>query len=367
MKLRKVKFINFRNYAKEEIVLSPQTNIFVGDNAVGKTSILEAIYALSLARSFKTKDKEMIKTSTDFLKISADTTYKDHEESLMLIASKDGKKVFVNSREIPKLSEFIGHINVVLFSPEDLMLLKNGPQEKRKLMDMSLLQLSRDYVEDFSNFKKQSKLRNDYLKYLLPKLQDNSKIEDEMLDILSIDFIKYNQRIYEARSKFVKDLEVITNTKYHQLSGTEEKITFEYLTNFENTTAFYMNRYRSDVIMGATQCGIHRDDIVFKKDGFDFETSASQGEMRMLTLSIKLALAEMIEKEKKEAPIVLLDDVFSELDKNHQNRLLSMLTSTMQILITTTDVAKIGKSVMSDAKIFNVTKGKVKEANYGRR
>ncbi len=366
MIVKSLKLINFRNYEKAELSFSPKTNILLGNNAAGKTNILEALYVLSLGRSYKNKDKEMIENEKDYLKINALVELKDREDSVTFIASNVGKKVFVNEREITKLSEFIGHLNTVLFSPEDLLLLKNGPQEKRKLMDMSLLQISKQYVEDYQAFKKQLKLRNDYLKYLYPKTKEKDDIEDDMLDILTMNFIDCNKRIFEARNTFLKNLEAVTDKKYRELSGSMETVTFEYIVNFENDIVFYKEKYKSDITQGSTQFGCHRDDIIFKKNGQNFETNASQGEGRMLALSIKLALAEMIERMKREAPVLLLDDVFSELDKNHQNRLLSMLSKSMQTIITTTDILKIGKSALENAKIFTVTDGRIKETNYGR-
>lgn len=366
MLIKNLSLSNFRNYEKELLSFSPKTNILTGTNGAGKTNILEAIYVLALARSYKAKDEDMIKYGTDFFKISADIEKTDREENLTLIGSKEGKKVFASSAEIKKLSDFIGRLNVVIFSPEDLLLLKNGPQEKRKLIDLSLLQISKQYVIDYAAFKKQLKLRNDYLKYLLPKIDSSSEIRDDMLEVLTVNFIDCNKKIFESRSRFLKKLEGIAEEKYRQLSGTRDEIKFEYLVNFDNTLDFFKNKYRSDLFLGSTQAGCHHDDIRFTKNGADFETNSSQGEQRMLALSIKLALADLIEKMKKEAPVVLLDDVFSELDINHQNRLLSMIEGNMQIIITTTDIVKIGKPALVGAKIFEIRDGHAKEASNAR-
>lgn len=361
MKIKDLSLTNFRNYKKSGIALSPATNIFIGDNASGKTNILEAIYALAVARSYKAKDKDMIKSGEPFFKISCDVEFENRIDKLLLIGSEEGKKAFKNDVEIKKLSEFIGSLNVVLFSPDDLLLLKNGPQEKRKLLDLSLLQISKQYVEDYAAFKKQLKLRNDYLKYLLPKLGDADEINDDMLDVLTINFIDCNKKIFEARSNFLKNLENLAKKKYQALSGENVDIKFVYLINFENNIDFYKKKYKQDIIMGSTNSGVQRDDISFLKDGFDFETSSSEGEARMLSLSIKLALADLITSMKKETPVVLLDDVFSELDKNHQNRLLNILNKDMQIVITTTDIYKIGKLALTNAKVYTIDNGTIKE------
>lgn len=362
MKITNLSLTNFRNYKKQTINLSPSTNIFIGNNAQGKTNILEAIYTIALARSYKAKDKDMILNSADFYKISALIDFYNRDEELMMIGANEGKKVFANGAEIKKLSDFIGRLNVVLFSPDDILMLKNGPGEKRKLMDMSLLQISKQYIEDYTAFKKQIKLRNDYLKYLLPKIkEEDDEIKDDMLDVLTANFISTNKKIFESRKKFLDNLSKLTEQKYTALSGEKASIKFDYQINFKEDIEFYKERYRSDILSGTTQYGCHRDDIKFYKNNEDFETTSSQGEMRMLSLSIKLALADMLKNMKGESPVVLLDDVFSELDKNHQNRLLSVLDKSMQIIITTTDILKLGKLALDNAKVFMINHGTVKE------
>jgi len=363
MQINSLNLTNFRNYKKQKIEFSPSINVLVGDNGSGKTNILESIYTLALSRSYKAKDKDLVKVGEEFFKVSADISYERYDENLMMIGSQNGKKVFRNQAEIKKLSDFIGRINVVMFSPDDMLLFKNGPQEKRSLMDMSLLQLSKQYIEDYSAFKKQLKLRNDYLKYLLPKIKEEDDIKDDMLDVLTENFISLNEKIYEARVKFLNDLEKIAKDKYQELSGESHVINFKYETNFESNMEFFIKRYKSDVITGSTQNGCQRDDVKFYKDGLDFELSASQGEKRMLSLSIKLALADLINKQKSESPVILLDDVFSELDKNHQNRLLRMLDRKMQIIITSTDIIKIGKTALENARVYTINNSVIKENN----
>lgn len=366
MVINKLQLKNFRSYDSLSLDLSPNVNVFIGNNGEGKTNILESIYALALTKSYKAKEENMIKYGTDFLRVSGEVELSDRIENLTLIISKQGKNAIKNDVYIKKLSDFLGEINVVLFSPEDLLLLKDGPQERRKLMDVFLYQTSKRYVENYSAFKKQLKLRNDYLKYLLPKIKDEESVSDEMLDVLTTNYIECNKKIYESRLNFIEKLEVLTDEYYKRLSGTRSEIKLKYITNFENDLSFYKDKYKSDLFAQTTQYGCHRDDIKFYKDGIDLENSASQGELRMLSLSIKLALARIIYNLKNEAPIVLLDDVLSELDINHQNRLLSVLDKKTQIIITTTDIKNIKENFIKDAKIFNVVKGSAKEIHNGR-
>ena len=230
MRLVNLSLTNFRNYKKESINLSPSTNIFIGNNAQGKTNILEAIYTLALARSYKAKDKDMIMNGAEFYKISALIDFFNRDEELIMIGANEGKKVFAGGREIKKISDFIGKLNVVLFSPDDLLMLKNGPQEKRKLMDMSLLQISKQYIDDYTAFKKQLKLRNDYLKYLLPKINEEETVSDDMLDVLTSNFISTNTKIYEFRKNFIYNLAKLTTKKYALLSGEKTTIRFGFFT-----------------------------------------------------------------------------------------------------------------------------------------
>ena len=366
MHIKKLTLYSFRSYLNESIELSPKVNIFVGDNGAGKTNILESIYSLASTKSYKNKDEDMILEGKDFFKISSEIEFENRIDTLLFIMSRQGKKVFKNNVEVKKISEFVGNLNVVLFSPEDLFLLKAGPGERRKLIDLSLMQISKKYVEDYQNFKKQLKLRNDYLKYLYPKLKDGESIEDEMLGILTLNFININKLIFEARENFLKRLEEYTKRSYKELSGTNDDISFVYETNFDSSMDFFKEKYQSDILNGSTQYGCHRDDVRFLRNGIDLESTASQGELRMLSLSIKIALSRMIKDMKREAPVVLLDDVLSELDINHQNRLLSMLDRSMQIIITTTDILKINQSSIKNAKLFKVEDKHAKEIQNGR-
>ena len=357
MKITNLELVGFRNYEKESLSLSPGVNIIIGNNGEGKTNILEAIYILSLSRSYKAKEEDIINTNADFYKITASVSHKTKENTLTLISSKQGKKILKDNIPIKKISEFVGNLNIVLFSPEDLLLFKNGPAERRELMDMSLLQLSKKYIDDYSQFKKKLKMRNECLKALYSKIKEDPTYKDEMLDVFTEMFIDANKKIYDARKEFLKKLEEKTAPIYKDLSGTDEKIKFEYIVNFKNTKEFFDEKTLPDIYNGTTQHGCHRDDIKFTRDGMDFEGSASQGQQRMLALSIKLALSEMINEVKGETPVILLDDVFSELDSYHQNRLLSVLDKSMQIVITTTDLDKIDKKVIEEALVLKIDNG----------
>ncbi|MCR5741764.1 MAG: DNA replication/repair protein RecF [Gammaproteobacteria bacterium] len=361
MKIKTLNLTNFRSYPKLNLKLSDKTNVFIGDNGEGKTNILEAIYTLAIVRSYKAKDDDMIERGKDFFKIEANIEFDNREEKLVLINSKQGKKALKDDVEIKKISDFVGLVNIILFSPEDLLLLKSGPSERRKLIDLFLLQISKKYIEDSQAFKKQHKLRNDYLKYLQPKVELDKDINDDMLNILTTNFININNEIFNARRTFIERLEETINPIYKNLSGSNDAIKIEYICNFENTIDFFKEKYKQDIILGATQYGCHRDDIKFYRNGVDFENNASQGELRILSLSIKLAMAKIIQMLKKEKPIILLDDVLSELDINHQNKLIRSLDKSVQTIITTTDVSKISLSSLKEVKIFEIKNHQVEE------
>ncbi len=362
MKINSISLRNFRNYEKEVINLSPQSNILIGPNAAGKTNILESVYVMSFSKSYKAKDEDLIKHRQDFFKVTASLDDKE----IVLIASKDGKRAEVNKVKIKKLTDFIGNLRVVLFSPDDILMFKNGPQERRNFLDYSLLQLSKSYVSNYQSFKKQLKLRNEYLKYLLPKVDVKGKIEDEMLDILTENFVESNKLINKEREDFTKKLEEVVRRKYQDISGSKDIVKIGYETNFKNEIDFYKDKYNQDLILGTTNHGCHRDDLKFYKNKDLFEKVASQGELRMLSIAIKLALCELIKDEKSDPPILLLDDVFSELDTNHQNKLLSSLDRDTQIIITTTDLNEINKNTIASSKVFSVLDGHIKEISNGR-
>lgn len=362
MKINSITLRNFRNYDKETINFSPQSNILIGPNASGKTNILESVYVMSFSKSYKAKDEDLIKHRQDFFKVTVDTDDKE----IVLIASKEGKRAEVNKVKIKKLTDFIGNLRVVLFSPDDILMFKNGPQERRNFLDYSLLQLSKSYVSNYQSFKKQLKLRNDYLKYLLPKVDIKGKVEDEMLDILTESFVESNKLIHKEREEFTKKLEEVIKKKYQAISASKDVVTIEYDTNFKDDLNFYKNKYNQDLITGTTNYGCHRDDLKFYKNKELFEKVASQGELRMLSIAIKLALCELIKEEKSDSPILLLDDVFSELDINHQNKLLESLDKETQIIITTTDLNEINKNTIAASKVFSVKNGEIKEISNGR-
>ena len=362
MRINELSLINFRNYQNISLILSPKTNIFIGNNATGKTNILESIYTLALSKSYKAKDADLIKSGEEFLRVSAKATFNRYDSELSIYTSLNKKVILVDKDPVKKLSEYIGLLNVVLFSPDDFLIFKNGPIEKRKFIDFALMETYKTYVENISLFKKKLKLRNDYLKMLGSKNVDLDNINDLMLDTLTESFIETNKKIYVQRKEFVKELEKITSIKYAELSGDyNHYIRIMYFSNFNENMSSYKENYKKEILKGSTEIGCHKDNLKFYKGKEDFETSCSQGEKRMLLLSLKLALIEIIKNARKDNPILLLDDVFSELDKNHQNRLLSMLDSNIQVIITTTDLIKIGSEALNNSKIFTINNGSITE------
>ena len=361
MQIKNLTLTNYRNYDKLELAFNPNINIFIGNNAAGKTNILESIYLLALAKSYKNKDIELIKENQDFSKIQATTITQDKEKNFLIILSKIGKKVIINNNEIEKLSDYVGNINTILFSPEDLLIFKNGPQERRKLIDLFLGQISKEYLYNLNNYKKELKYRNDYLKYIEQKIEDLNNINDDMLDVATERLIEENTKIIDQRKSFIKRLEEKTNHFYEKISGKKEKIRIDYINNFENNLDYFKSKYKSDILLGSTGYGIHRDDLIFYKNDESFESRASQGEQRTLCLAIKIAFVEITKEEKGEYPILLLDDVFSELDKTRQNLLLSIINNKMQVFITTTDLFNVSKEATKNAKIYIIKGNKARE------
>lgn len=364
MKINSLNITNFRIYNKGNITLCPNTNIFFGDNAQGKTSIIESINVLGLTKSHKTnKDRDMIKTSEEYAKINALINLNEKDIQLDIILSKLGKKAKYNGIELERLSDYIGILNVVMFAPEDLDLIKGNPQTRRKFLDLEIGQISKEYLYDMQNYKKILKQRNDLLKNMNQKDQDLM-----LLDIITEQLIDYLERIVLKRKKFITQINSIAQEIYKNLSNKNQVFRMEYIPSVDkNFINEFQRKQQYDIITGTTNLGVHRDDIEFYIDDHFVKTHSSQGELRSAVLSTKLALVEFIYKRKGEYPVLLLDDVLSELDVNRQNNLIQYINNKTQTFITTTDLSEINFNEIDNYSVFHIENGEIKESEeYGR-
>lgn len=361
MNIKTLNLTNFRNYKTLSSNFGDSANIFIGKNAQGKTSILESLYVLGLTKSHKiNKERDLIRIGTEYSKINALINLKDKDIELDIVVSKVGKKAKYNQIELERLSDYIGILNVVMFAPEDLDLVKGNPQTRRKFLDLELGQISKEYLYNLQNYRKILKQRNDLLKTLQSK-QDKDLL---LLDIITDQLVGFMEMIVKQRHEF---LEIIKNHAariYKNISNSEDKFVIKYLPSIKKDFKKELsNKYQYDITTGTTNLGVHRDDIEFFINKTPIKTHGSQGEMRTAVLSIKLALIDFIYQFTDDYPILLLDDVLSELDRDRQNRLLEYIKDKTQTFITTTDISEININKINDYKIYTIENGAIKESD----
>ena len=362
MKINSIELKHFRNYQDCSIEFDPFINIFIGQNAQGKTNLLEAIYILSLSKSFKTNlIEELILFDNDFAKIKGRIESHQKDIELEIVLSTLGKKAFINHKEIKKSSDYVGYLNVVLFIPEDLMLIKGSPRLRRKLMDMEISKISPVYMYNLNKYNKLLKERNKYLKML----HDKHKKADEYLEVLSEQMAKIQVDLIKKRTEFVHLLNEISTSMYDYISLHKENLSLEYKSiykeiNYEDILKRYQKNYQRDIIYSQTNDGIHKDDIMMYLDEKNAMLYASQGQQRSIVLAIKIGLLELIKKEIGEYPVLLLDDVLSELDDVRKTKLLNLIQGKVQTFLTSTSIDGIHHQVIENAKKIHIENGQVK-------
>jgi DNA replication and repair protein RecF len=349
---------NYRGYKKTSIFFGDNINFFIGNNGSGKTNLLESIYFLALAKSYKSMDSSIINTEAEFAKIQA-KIQNDIPINSKIIITQNGKKITFNNQDVNKLSDYIGKIKILAFLPEDMDLIKGSPKNRRFFIDMIIGQIDKNYLLELSNYRNVLKQRNELLKiYNAKKSQDLT-----LLDIYTEQLAKSAEIIVNYRKKFIVSIKSELNNMYHYLAANNKDISFDYQPIIEeNILNQLKSKYPKDIAQKNTSIGPHRDDYVFLIDNIAAKDYASQGEQRVIILAIVLSIANIIMKTKNIKPILLLDDVFSELDYLRQNQLVKYLNdSSIQSIITTTNIKDINSSFFKKAKIFHVQNHLVKE------
>ena len=348
MYIEKIKLENFRNYKYENIELNKRINIIFGDNAQGKTNILEAIYFTSLGKSFRTnKEKEIVKENESQAKIEINFIKNNRKEKI-----NAKKNFYINDIPVKKLSELVGKINIVLFSPEDIEILRNEPIKRRKFLNIMISQLRPKYIFLLSEYNKVLEQRNNYLKKIKyeNKSQEYLTIWDEQLEKIGI-------KIYEYRKEFIEKINNKIKKIHLNTTENKENIEIKYKTNIDkkNYMENLLKNKSVDIQKGYTSIGIHRDDFEIYINKKNVAIFGSQGQQRTSIISLKLAEAEVIYDEIEEYPIVLLDDFMSELDKKRINGFIQNIKNN-QVLITTTDKINLDTVVYN---LYKVEKAKV--------
>ncbi|ARJ72039.1 DNA replication/repair protein RecF [Latilactobacillus sakei] len=371
MYLSELQLNHYRNYESVDVHFSPDTNVLIGENAQGKTNLLEAIYVLALARSHRTNtDRELIQWHEDFAKITGLVQRSAGKTPLELVLSQKGKKAKVNHLEQAKLSQYIGQLNVVLFAPEDLNIVKGSPAVRRHFIDMEFGQMSSKYLYNISQYKSILKQRNQYLK----QLQRRQAKDLVYLGVLSDQLAAYGAEVTVARRQFLQQMEKWAQKLHQEITKDREVLTFKYQSQipeeqldqsveelYQQFQTLYEKQQTREVEQGTTLIGPHRDDVQFLVNDKDVQAFGSQGQQRTTALSVKLAEIDLMKAQTGEYPILLLDDVLSELDDLRQTHLLKTFQNKVQTFLTTTSLENVKKEIIATPRVFTVTNGVVTE------
>ena len=365
MKIDKISLLNFRNYSKISFFLNNNMNIFIGDNAQGKTNILESIVILALTKSHRVGvNPNIIMFGKNKCKIDGSIRKNGLIYKLKIEISEDKKNLMVNKTNIKKIADYITNLNVIVFTPDDLEIIKGSPNIRRNLLNIQLSQLSRDYINIYNEYNKILKTRNEYLKILLK----NSIADKNYLDIITDKLIEKATYIYIKRKEYIDLVNININNFFYNISG-NEGLCVKYLPNIEldnyNPETIrkmlkytYKKNYVKELNYGMTMYGPHRDDLLFELNGNDIKFFGSQGQQKLAILSFKLSEIDIFKRYVGENPVLLLDDIFSEFDIKKRNKILKIIISNdIQSIVTTTDLKNINKNYIKDAWIYKVNNG----------
>lgn len=361
MYIKELSLQDFRSYSNLDILLDNGINIFRGDNAQGKTNILESIYLCATARSHRThKEKEIIRWNQECAHVNLKVQKKYVEDTIDFHLSQKSKSALINKLPIGRLGELFGALNIVMFSPEDLQLIKNSPKERRRFLDIELCQIDKMYYYALRQYSKVLKQRNLVLKDF------RNQRDYSMLDIWDMQLEEYGKSVIEKRVAFIEELNNIAREIHSDISGKKEKLEIIYMPSIEaNDFKDKMIKYREkDILYQTTSIGPHRDDLKFLINGMEVKTYGSQGQQRTVVLAMKLAELKIMKKYIGEDPVLLLDDVLSELDEKRQADLFKYTENT-QTLITCTGIEQSVWNTQKIGKLYNVTKGKVTSQEVG--
>ena len=356
---------DFRNYERLSVTFDPQVNIFCGNNAQGKTNVLEAVFLACTTKSHRgSRDREMIRLGTEeaHIRLGLVKDSVPHRIDMHLKKNKP-KGIAIDGVPIHKSGELLGFVKVIFFSPEDLSMIKNGPGERRRFLDMELCQLEPFYVTELTNYNRILLQRNNLLRQISPGPGGGRTADSGLLDTLSVwdeQLLDYGSKIMKARAVFLQQLSPVIEEVHGKLSGGTEQIQVRYEPGCaEEAFAEKLREARSrDLFLKTTTVGPHRDDILFLVNGLDARRYASQGQQRTAALSLKLSEIEIVKQRTGEKPILLLDDVLSELDRNRQNYLLDSIEE-IQTMITCTGLEEFVGSRLEKNRSFEVKAGRI--------
>ncbi|WP_079710061.1 DNA replication/repair protein RecF [Paraliobacillus ryukyuensis] len=368
MHIQKLSLTNYRNYQDLSVSFDDKVNVIIGENAQGKTNLMEAIYVLAFSKSYRTpRDKELIQWNENYAKIEGKLYKRKQSFPLEIQFSNKGKKAKLNHLEQRRLSDYIGALNVVMFAPEDLNLVKGSPQVRRRFIDMEIGQIQPIYIYHLGQYQKILKQRN----HLLKDLQRRKTTDRTMLEVLTEQLVEHASFIVEKRFLFLDLLRQWARPIHHGISRDKETLEIRYSATAEVSDTEdkekikdkYHNSFREiiekEVDRGSTLIGPHRDDLTFYVNNKDVQIYGSQGQQRTTALSLKLAEIELIHSEVNEYPVLLLDDVLSELDHYRQSHLLHTIQGKVQTFVSTTSISDIQHDTIRQAELFHVDNGSI--------
>ena len=364
MKITNLKLKNFRNHNNLDLSFSNYKNIIIGNNGIGKTNIVEAIYYLALTKSFRTtNDEVLIKDNEDFAVIEANIVDKI-SNNFKIVITKDGKNIRIDNNQIKSIGDYISKLNVILFTTEDMKLIKDNPSIHRKLINMELSQFNNDYLKLLSMYNKVLKQRNTYLK----SMYLNGNIPTDYLDVLTNKLIDLGMKIYDIRKDYVNQINSYIGNIFKKVVK-KENLQIRYISNFQNKTReqllkSYKKMETKDINYGKTNLGIHIDDYLFEINGHLAKEFLSEGELKNAIIAFKLSEIKYCINTKNRTPILILDDLFSELDDKKINTLIGNFKKSFQILITTTDIDKVNKKLLNNCRVIKITNKRIEVKDY---
>ena len=365
MYIEKLYVSTFRCYNQSSIGFEKGINVLVGDNAIGKTTLVEAIHTLCLAKSFRARtDAEMIQHNSSKFAIKGEFISEKRKKTVILLYSNNLKRIKVDNEFVKTLGNYVGNLPVVCYSPSNIMFFLSGSLFRRKFINTMLCQLSRKYLFVSNEYNKILKERNALLKMMQ---QDNSARNKTLLDTLTERLIAEGNKIIDMRSSFVNDINNVLMRTYKRMFGSNDELKLIYLPCIEKKEFYEKIKlsYYEEIKKGTTQYGPHKDDYIFIINNKNIGEYGSQGQQKAALLCVKIALSEMFCKEKNVSPIVLMDDVFGELDAAKQNELLSLFQNVEQVIMTTTTLSDIDEKMLINANVIYLNEKE--ETQHGRK
>ena len=355
MNITKLELVNFRNYKKITFDNFSNLNIFIGKNGIGKTSVIESIYLGSLAKSFKTNNElSIIKKNNEYLKIKIHCYDYGVKKIIELYLDKNGKKTKINSSLQKRLSDFISQYRVILLSPDELKLIKSSPTIRRNYLNIQISQIHKEYIFALNNYNILIKNKNDFLK----KIMINNNLDTRYLDIIDEKIVDDGLKIYNYRKEYIDFINKYINDIFNKYLK-NNKICIKYISDYELNDkdkiikAIKRNR-KKEINLGMTDFGIHRDDYEFLQNDNNSKEYSSEGIQKLIILAMKLSEVKIFINEFDIKPILILDDLFSELDEKNRNSIFKSLSDNIQVFITTTDLKNINKKIIEKSKIYDL-------------